>query len=78
MRPVLVHVDDPRLRIGRVEQSLTKEALGCRGVALGREQEINGLSGGIRGSVQVSVLPFYSASSGEFVGDLAGFSGSID
>src|SRR5215831_8180576 len=60
IRPVLVHVDNPRLRIGRVEQSLTKESLGCRGIAFGCEQEIDGLSGGIHGSVQVSVLPFYS------------------
>jgi hypothetical protein len=58
MCSVLVHVDDPRLRIGWVEQRLAKESLGCRGIAFTREQEINGLPGGIHGSVRISVLPF--------------------
>ena len=55
---VLVHIDYPRLRIGWVEQRLTKESLGCCGIAFGREQEIDGLPCGIHGSVQISVLPF--------------------
>ena len=59
IRSVLVHVDYPRLRIGRSEQRLTKESLGCRCIALGREQEIDGLSCGIHGSVPIAVLPFY-------------------
>jgi hypothetical protein len=57
IRSALVHVDYPRLRIGWVEQRFTKESLGCRCIALGREQEI-GLPCGIHGSVQISVLPF--------------------
>src|SRR5215472_9072092 len=59
IRSVLVYVDYLRLRIGWVEQRLTKESLGCRCIAFGREQEINGLPGGVHGSVQISVLPFY-------------------
>jgi hypothetical protein len=47
-----------RLRIGWVEQHLTKESLGCCGIAFGREQEIDGLPDGIHGPVQISVLPF--------------------
>src|SRR5215467_15711661 len=47
----------PRLRIGWVEQRLTKESLDCCGMAFGREQEIDGLTCGIHGSVQISVLP---------------------
>jgi hypothetical protein len=39
---------------------LRKKRLAAAGVAFGCEQEINGLSGGIHVSVQVSVLPFYS------------------
>ena len=35
-----------------------KESLGGRCIAFGREQEIDGLPGGIHGSVQISVLPF--------------------
>ena len=60
IRSVLVHVDYPRLGIGWVEQDLAEESLGCRCIALGGEQEIDGLSGGIHGSVQVSVPSFYS------------------
>ena len=41
-----------------LEQCLTKESLGCRRIALGREQEINGLPGGIHGSIEIAVLPF--------------------
>ena len=58
IRSVLVYVDHPRLRIGWVQQRLTKESLGCCGIAFGREQEIDGLPCGIDGSVQVPVLPF--------------------
>jgi hypothetical protein len=58
IRSVLVYVDYPRLRIGWVEQRFTKESLGCRCIAFGREQEIDSLSCGIHGSVQISVLPF--------------------
>ena len=50
--------DDPRLRIGWVEQRLPKEAFGCRGIAFDREQEIDGLPSGIHGSIQISILPF--------------------
>ena len=57
IRPALVYVDYTRLRIGRIEQGLTKESLGCRRIALGREPESNGLPCGIH-SVQISVLPF--------------------
>ena len=55
---ILVYVDDPRLRIGWIEQRLTKESLGCRVIAFGREQEIIGLPGGIHGAIQIAVLPF--------------------
>ena len=64
IRSLVVKVDDPRLRIAWVEQGLTKEALvtkeslGCRGVAFGCEQEIDGLPCGIHGSVQIPVLHF--------------------
>jgi hypothetical protein len=60
IRSVLIHVDHPRLRIARVEQHLTKESLGRRCIAFGREQKIDGLPGGIYGSIQISVLPFDS------------------
>jgi hypothetical protein len=46
------------LRIGWIEQRLTKESLGRRCIAFGREQEMDGLPCGIHGSVQISVLPF--------------------
>jgi hypothetical protein len=59
IRSVLVHVDHPSLRIGWVEQRLTKESLGCCGIAFCREQEVDGLPCGIRGSLQKSVLPLY-------------------
>jgi hypothetical protein len=58
IRSVLVHVDYPRLGIGWVEQDLAEESLGCRCIALGGEQEIDGLPCGIYRSVQISVLPF--------------------
>jgi hypothetical protein len=44
--------------MGWVEHRLTKESLGCRSIAFGREQEIDALPCGIHGSVQISVLPF--------------------
>jgi hypothetical protein len=59
IRSVLVHIDHPRLWIGWVEQRLTKESLGCCGIAFGREQEIDGLPGRIHSSIQISVLPLY-------------------
>ena len=58
IRSILIYVDDPRLRIGWIEQRLTKESFGCRCIAFGREQEINSLPCRIHGSVQISVLPF--------------------
>src|SRR5262249_35590303 len=43
----LFHVNYPTLRIGWVEQRLTKESLGCICIVFGREQKINGLPGSI-------------------------------
>jgi hypothetical protein len=51
------NVDVPRLRIGWGEQHLARESLGCRSIAFGREQEIDGLPCGIHGAIQISV-PF--------------------
>ena len=41
-------------------EAAEQESFGCRRIPFGPEQEINGLPGGIDGSVQVSVLPFDS------------------
>ena len=53
---MLVHVDDPRHGIARSTQGLAEEAFGSRGIALGGEQEIDRLAGGIDRPVQVAVL----------------------
>jgi hypothetical protein len=45
--PVIVYLDDARLGISWIEQGFAKESFGCGCIPLGREQEINGLSGGI-------------------------------
>jgi hypothetical protein len=36
-----------------------QESFDCCGITFGREQEINGLSGGIRSSIEIPVLPLH-------------------
>jgi hypothetical protein len=53
---VLVHIDDSRHWIARSTQSLTEEAFSGRSIALRAEQKIDGLTGGIHGTIEELVL----------------------
>src|SRR5215831_17864308 len=55
---VLVHIDDSRHCIPGRTQSLTEEAFSGRSIALGGEQKIDCLTGGIYGTVEELVLTF--------------------
>ncbi len=53
---VLVYVDHPGHRIAGSAQGLAEEAFGSGSVSFGREQEVDGLTGRVHGSVQILVL----------------------
>ena len=55
--PILVHIDHTGHRITGATQSLAKETFRCRSVPLGRQQKLDGLTGGIHGSVRCLSWP---------------------
>lgn len=47
IRGILIHIDDPWMRVSDCAQSLAEEAFGSCCIAFGCEQEIDGLPRGI-------------------------------
>jgi hypothetical protein len=56
---VLVAVDDPRRGMVLPAQGFGQKALGGRGIAFGREKEVDRRTGGVHGPVQVHPFAFH-------------------
>lgn len=56
---ILIHIDNPRDGIARKAKHLLKEAFRGSRIAFGGEQEINGLPGGVHGSVEILLLALH-------------------
>ncbi len=56
----LISVDDAGLRMRWIAERLAEQAFGCRGIAQCRQQEVDGGTGGIDGSIEVTPTALHS------------------